>query len=261
MDSASLLNRMRAIPRAKRIFRRVAGFEEGSVVEIARGPAAGLRWARHHRYLNGYWLGVYELPLQHLLARELRPGDCFWDVGANAGFFSVLAAKLVGHTGHVRAFEPLPANVESIRRQFELNPLCDCEVVPAAVSDQVGTATLVLTDNTSTPHLGSAGKAARDRGSGLTVDTVTLDSVPGPRPTLVKVDVEGAELAVLEGAADVLDAGAKWLIELHDDPVRDQVHALLEDAGYSMSRPRGLGRNHAFAVPLRAPNAGSLRPR
>jgi FkbM family methyltransferase len=252
LDSATLLNRLRGIPGAKRAFRRLAGdFEEGSVVEIARGPAAGLRWARHHRYVNGYWLGVYELPVQHLLARELRPGDCFWDVGANAGFFSVLAAKLVGRSGHVRAFEPLPDNVESIRRQFELNPLCDCAVVPAAVSDRTGTATLVLTDDTSTPHLGPAGGPGGDPGAGLTVATVTLDSVPGPRPALVKVDVEGAEGAVIEGAAGVLAAGAKWMIELHDGPDRDKVKRVLEDAGYSLSRPRGLGPDHVLAVPSR----------
>jgi FkbM family methyltransferase len=247
MDSATLFSRMRAIPGAKRAFRRLAGdFEEGSVVEIARGPAAGLRWARYRRYVNGYWLGVYELPLQHLLARELRPGDCFWDVGANAGFFSVLGAKLVGRSGHVRAFEPLPANVESIRRQFELKPLCDYEVVPTAVSGQASRATLVLTDNTSTPHLGPAGEPAGDPGAGLTVDTVTLDSVRA-HPALVKVDVEGAERAVLEGAAAVLAAGAKWLIELHDGPDRDEVHTVLEDAGYSVSRPRGLGPDHVLA--------------
>lgn len=251
MDSAPLLNQLRRIPGVTRAFRRFAGrFEEGSIVRIARGPAAGLSWARYGRYVNGYWLGVYELPLQNLLAEELRAGDSFWDVGANAGFFSVLAAKLVGRTGQVKAFDPLPENIASMGRQFELNPLCDLEIVPAAVSYRNGTDTLILAENTSTPRLGSAsGSTGSHRGIAMEVDAVTLDSIPGRLPTLVKVDVEGAELDVLRGAAGLLASGAKWLIELHDGPHRADVHSLLADAGYVVSTPRGLGADHILAVP------------
>lgn len=250
MDSAPLLNRLRGVPGAARVFRRLtAGYEEGSVVQIARGPASGLRWARYHRYVNAYWMGVYELPLQRALATELRLGDSFWDVGANAGFFSVLAAKLVGSEGHVKAFDPLPANVESIAKQFELNPLTNFEILPFAASDRTGKAMLVLTENTSTPHLASPEGSPAGGTGALEVETVTLDSISGHPPTLVKVDVEGAELDVLKGATRMLETGTRWLIELHEGPQREEVIRLLLRAGYSDSTPPQMRRSHLLAVP------------
>jgi FkbM family methyltransferase len=251
IDSASAIDRLRGVPGAKRALRWLTHhYREGSVVRIRRGPATGVRWARYHRYVNGYWLGVYELPLQTLLARELRPGGTFWDVGANAGFFSVLAAKLVGSGGQVMAFDPLPENVESIERQFELNPLAQFELMPAAVSDRDGTAELALTENVFTPHLASGRPAGSGHGARtISVRTVALDSIAGPPPALVKVDVEGAELRVLKGAEELLKGPTKWLIELHEGPDRDEVLALLEAAGHTLESPPGFGTAHVLATP------------
>src|SRR5216683_2563800 len=120
---AGVINRLGALPLIGPALRRMARrFPEGSVVRIHTGLAAGLNWRRHHRYVGGYWIGNYELDVQHALKRLLRPGDVFYDIGANAGFFSLLATKLVGPTGRVVSFEPLPENVQSIREQMELNP-------------------------------------------------------------------------------------------------------------------------------------------
>src|SRR2546422_9879100 len=80
-------------------------FSEGSVVTILSGYARGMKWRRHHRYVNGYWLGQYELSVQAALARELKPGAVFFDVGANAGFFTMIAASKIGPMGKCVAFD------------------------------------------------------------------------------------------------------------------------------------------------------------
>ena len=105
---------------------------------IATGHARGLRWKRSKRYVNGYWLGQYELPVQEALVRELAPGDTFYDLGANAGFFTLVAAKRVGPAGRCIAFDPDPSNVESIREQASLNGLLNIQAVQEAVSDVAG---------------------------------------------------------------------------------------------------------------------------
>ena len=92
----------------------------GAVVPILSGPLRGRRWvvgAGPH----GYWLGTYEADKQRLLQTLLREGDCFFDVGANVGFFTLLASALVGRSGRVVAFEPLPQNLAFLRRHLLLN--------------------------------------------------------------------------------------------------------------------------------------------
>ena len=90
-------------------------FEDGGVVRIATGYGAGMKWKRHHKHVNGYWTGQYEFAIQQALSRHLKDGHTFYDVGANAGFFSLVAARLVGPAGQVYSFEPLPENVQTCR--------------------------------------------------------------------------------------------------------------------------------------------------
>ena len=85
MITAQLLKTAGDIPLINQALRRVANFyPENSLVRIKSGHAAGLLWRRHHRYVNGYWLGHYEFAIQEALRRELKPGQRFFDVGANA---------------------------------------------------------------------------------------------------------------------------------------------------------------------------------
>ena len=68
-----------------------------------------------------YAIGNNELPVQEAIEGWLQPGDIFYDIGTNVGFFMVIAARKVGKNGHVYAFEPLPANVEVIRHNIMMN--------------------------------------------------------------------------------------------------------------------------------------------
>ncbi|HWZ58637.1 MAG TPA: FkbM family methyltransferase, partial [Gemmatimonadaceae bacterium] len=108
-------------------------------VPILGGPLRGWRWipaAASH----GCWLGTFERAEQDVFARTVRPGDVVYDLGANVGFYTLLAARLAGPTGRVVAFEPVPRNLGYLRRHIALNQCENVTVVAAAVSDRSGTA-------------------------------------------------------------------------------------------------------------------------
>ena len=209
-------------------------YADGSVVRIRCGLAAGYRWKRYHRYVNGYWIGHYELAIQETLRRELAPGDRFYDVGANAGFFTLVAARLVGATGSCVAFDPAPENVESINEQIQLNALTHCTVHQQAVGGEPGRASFSFGQRGSAVgHLGAT------RAGETSVDAVvtTLDEAAeryGP-PRFIKMDIEGAEVDAMRGAQRVLrDVRPTWLIELHGPECERDVMRVLREHGYQL---------------------------
>ena len=236
--SAKIITTLGHIPAVGAVMRWYAGrYEEGSIVRIARGYASGMKWKRHHRYVNGYWTGIYEIDLQQALARELKKGDVFYDLGANAGFFSLLAAKLVGPKGRVFAFEPLPENIESVREQIFVNSLDYCELIPKAVCDRSGTSSFAAAHHVSLGRIdGEDYKAAKQI---LTVETISLDEFVEnhPRPDFIKIDVEGAEADVLIGAGTLLSSkdAPSLLIELHGRDKARKVEAILDSYGYLLA--------------------------
>lgn len=110
---------------------RVASAGEGT---IRRGPGAGLRIDATGTN-PGYLLGTADHQEQMWLADHLKPGQTFYDIGANIGFFTLVGAKLVGARGAVVAFEPLPENVRQLERNVAINQLGNVRVVAAAVAD------------------------------------------------------------------------------------------------------------------------------
>ena len=236
MDRAKVVDLIGRVPVLGTTLRKLARrYPEGSVVDVRTGVAAGLKWKRHHRYLNGYWIGHFELDIQNALKRELKAGDRVFDVGANAGFFTLIVARLVGPAGRVVAFDPAPENCESIREQVELNGYAPyCTAVQKAVGGRPGTATFSFAASGSPMgHLGGAAKGERS----VQVEVTTLDDAVeayGP-PTFIKLDVEGAEGEVLAGAHKLLSSGAArptWLIELHGPQCAADVKRQLAAAGY-----------------------------
>jgi len=105
---------------------------------VLQGPLRGMRWiagAGNH----SCWLGCYESNKQKELQKRIRPGDVVYDLGAHAGYFSLVAAVLTGPEGRVISFEPLPQNVAFLRRHLDLNEIRNCTVVEAAVASYEGT--------------------------------------------------------------------------------------------------------------------------
>ncbi|MBW6466046.1 MAG: FkbM family methyltransferase [Brevefilum sp.] len=196
------------------------------VMPILQGQLRGKKWvvgAGEH----GYWLGSYEMRKRIAFEREIQPQTVVYDIGANVGFYSLLAAHLTGPTGKVYAFEPLHRNVEFIRRHAALNRFETIEIFEAAVSDQAGEAFFDLGVSIATGHLSDSGTVSVHQ---VRLDDMLAEGVIDP-PHIMKVDVEGAEYAVFQGAKTLLETH-RPLIFL-DTHGRD-VHALTIDllAGY-----------------------------
>ncbi len=148
--------------------------------------------------------GVYEPVETALVRRLLRPGQVFVDVGAHIGYYSVIAADVVGPGGQVHAFEPCPENFAILRQNVA--PFGDIvRACPAAVSDVSGHSTLFLSDANTGDHrlYVTPGRALVD------VPTVALDDIEALRKTrvdFIKIDVQGFEYRVLQGARRILEA-------------------------------------------------------
>jgi FkbM family methyltransferase len=173
----------------------------GRRVLIGRTPSGSsialLMADRQHRRL--YFFGEYEPDLSRLFPTVVKPGDTVFDVGANAGYFSLLARDL---GADAVAFEPNPVALALIRRSLAADA-SRFTVIASACSDRDGTVTLYphSLDSTGMSSVTKPGTCA------VRVTTVTLDRFAESRgltPTLLKIDVEGHELAVIAGAERIL---------------------------------------------------------
>jgi FkbM family methyltransferase len=151
-----------------------------------------------------------------------------FDVGANVGFFTLLASRLVGPTGHVIAVEPLPRNVAFLERHVALNKAANVTIVRLAVSDKAGFAHFVEAES---PSMGRLGHGA------LRVETTTLDRLSESYgvPDLVKMDIEGGEVMALAAAGRVLARRAALYLSTHGYARHEQCLRQLELAGYSLT--------------------------
>ncbi len=137
----------------------------------------------------------------------LRPGDTFVDVGANIGYFTLVASRIVGRQGRVFSFEPVPPTAERLKVNVGLNDVDNVAICEYAVSDRAETVKIGKSD-----RMGSGMSTMRVNGTmneAWEVPAVRLDEfLSRDRPIrLVKIDVEGAELRVLKGFAAHLESG------------------------------------------------------
>jgi len=188
--------------------------------------------------------GGYEPHLAELFGYLIRPGDRCVDVGANVGVHAVRLARLTGQDGAVVAIEPDPDVVRRTQRNIALNGLANVRVIRAAASDRSGETRLYRPG----PRDTNRARASLHRlpyltGAATTVPVVTIDDVCADAPvSLIKVDVEGHEAAVLRGAADTIARHAPSIVfeyapELLGDVVQSPFGWLAE-RGYSMFRIR-----------------------
>ena len=146
-----------------------------------------------------YYFSLWEPNLTALLSQRLKPGDVFVDVGANVGYFSLLAAKLVGERGAVVAVDASPTIFSRLRESLQLNAANNVRPVNAAVSDREGVLSVYAgppsnTGMTSTVA-GRGGEYEADVRAAPLLALLTPDEAA--RTRLIKIDVEGAELPIL----------------------------------------------------------------
>ncbi|MFF7021062.1 FkbM family methyltransferase [Streptomyces klenkii] len=155
-----------------------------------------------------YMFGTWEPHMTRWLSRRLRHGDTFIDVGANIGYFSLLAAHSVGPSGRVVAIEASPAFHRSVLANVRRNACRNVRAVNTAVSDGRGALRFTLASsrnlgaNSIVPYDGLAESSFEAQALPLT-EVLTASEVAGAR--VIKVDVEGAEGSVVRGMAPLLD--------------------------------------------------------
>lgn len=199
----------------------------GLAMPILQGPLRGKKWIVG-AHLHGCWLGSYECEMQARVAREVKQGGVFYDVGANVGFYSLLAAVLI-RPGQVYAFEPLPANVTYLQKHLDLNGIHNVSVLELAISDRPGTALFEAEQTRAMGRLGAGGN--------LRVQTATLDALLRQEqiapPDCIKMDVEGAEFRALLGARECFARHRpKLFLATHGRDVQDDCLRLLASWQY-----------------------------
>lgn len=172
---------------------------------------------------------------------DLRDDDVLYDVGANVGMVALHASKICCTV----AFEPDPSFRSRLEVNGALNPDCTFSLEPTAISDSDGSVVLYTDgDEGNSPSL----VHQRGENSSVTVTARSLDSLVAegrlPRPSVIKLDIEGAEILALKGAKELLGAPDRpraLYIEVHDTFLpgfgssADEVYALLQHYGYTNS--------------------------
>ncbi|MEX2399801.1 MAG: FkbM family methyltransferase [Rhodothermales bacterium] len=216
------------------------------VLTIRGGINKGRRWIAGSS-LHSCWLGTYEPDKQHLVAEIIRPGMVVWDVGANAGFYTVAFSHLAGDSGAVYAFEPFAENADNILRHMRLNRLQNTTLVQAAVGEHDGLVGF------QTAELNAMGRISHDETNYL-VPSLTVDAFirqyPTSRPDVMKIDVEGAEEELLKGARTFLaETSPTIILALHGEEQSQRCYELLTSIGYSVFYLNG---SEATELPLRS---------
>lgn len=193
-----------------------------------------------------YWrpdLGKVDPFLLSMVRELVRPGMEVWDIGANVGLFSFAAAAFAAH---VVAVEADPWLVELLHRSVQCNG-AGVSVISAAVSDYTGSAVLHISPE------GRSSNSLHGIGREQKVPSITLDSLlqQFPAPDVLKIDVEGMELAVLSGGRSVLEHRPALFCEVTDHYA--EVGKLLSEFGYNLYAARAKDR-----TPLHRPSRDTL---
>src|SRR3990172_8371461 len=201
---------------------------KNTVVKVRSGLNQDMRWIGGSS-LHGCWLGAYELDKQNAVSRIIRTGMKVLDIGAHAGFYTLAFSRLVGDEGHVWAFEPSAENAANILRHINLNRLRNVTLLQAAVVNRSGVTGFQISENNSTGITKGEGMY---RVPCVSIDNLIADKIV-PIPEVIKIDVEGAESLILEGARTLLSKQHTQLfIALHGGTQKSNCREILESMGY-----------------------------
>jgi len=179
------------------------------------------------RMMFDRWQQDFEPAVNEFIRSQLDSGDYYIDIGSNRGFHALSAAAVVGETGRVDCFEPDTENYERLLRNISLNGF-----------DWMSTHELALSDSTGTESFAKgvkSGWGGLDSKGSQVVETATFDDIldacdiDPASITLVKIDVEGAEVAVLRGMSEFLSHfSSDIIVEVHEERV-GEIREMAED--------------------------------
>lgn len=220
---------------------------------------------------------THEPATTQLFKRVVRPGDVVVDLGANMGYFTLLAARIVGSGGRVFAFEPEPTNFAHLTRNIELNAYGQVTAYQKAVADRYGSTKLFICTYDTGHHTINQfdGIAAYARGrpakaEWVEIETVPLDDFLGghrSRVGVLKMDIEGAEALALEGMRRILTENPGLRVFTEFFPLLltkmgsspdEYARRLLSDFGftvYAIGQDYSLARADRALIPIRSVDA------
>ena len=194
-------------------------------VPILHGPARGMKWILASTEPN-YWFRSYEEEKINRLLTFLKPQTVFYDVGANVGYYSLIAAR---RCKTVYAFEPLPENFCYLRRHVQINGLTNCNLIEAAANNAPGMAHFCKGATCCEGALKESGQ--------VLVAAIQIDAFvkTAQVPHVLKIDVEGGELNVLHGAKHTLTTYRPVIfLATHSDELDRQCRDFLMECGYTV---------------------------
>jgi len=231
---------------------------EPFVHTINAGPAAGLRFEVTLPLDKAIWAGTYEAEFADVISASVKAGDICYDIGGYRGYMSGTMA-LAG-AARVLVFEPLPVNQRALKRLCALNPDLAIELKLIAVGNNDGSSRLrVMADPSIGKLVTSTFQYDTPAADEIEISIRCVDSLVQageiPPPNVMKIDVEGAELDVLQGAADVLRTSRPLVfLEAHSAGLEDACSQELARHGYDIRRlePGRCGKEqtrHLIACP------------
>lgn len=221
------------------------------VFTILRGNLRGKKW-----YVSssnpGLIFGIHEeKELIGQLENKLTSNSIFYDVGANVGYFTLLASEKLTN-GKVIAFEPFQDNLFYLHEHLSINDIKNVEVHDVALSDSNGTTNFYIYNE---GHGNITGDIYKFKENPLKVPKTSIDEIVYtkeiPAPDFVKIDVDGGEYLVLKGAKKTIREHKPTLfIETHTKELFEDCCELLQQHGYSLAILNINGKNkkqiHAY---------------
>ncbi len=162
-----------------------------------------------------YFFGTYDPSMTSVFSHLIKPGETVWDIGTERGWFTLQMASLVGENGRVDSFEAFPPTVEKLKSNVELNKMTWVHINGVAVSDSNSKMWFVPPSNKVTKNISflndcsGVGYLTTDFEPGaIEVNTINLDdyytSQKIQKISLIKIDIEGAEVSALKGARELI---------------------------------------------------------
>ena len=198
-----------------------------AIVPILSGRARGFKWIVDAS-IHGCWLGTYEKTKQERFGAAIRRNDVVYDLGAQAGFYSLLASRLVGTQGSVYSFEPLPRNIRFLRQHIKMNRVTNINVFELAIGAMDRTAQFADGPN---PLQGSLSEGGQRAVRVAQLDTLFLEGHLRP-PNVLKIDIEGGGLQACLGARTLLETHRPAVFLAIDAPSDYECCDFLRTLGY-----------------------------
>ena len=208
------------------------------VHRVDAGPAKGMHFEIVLPEDKGIWTGAYETDFSRYVSESVEAGMIGYDIGAWHGFFSgVMLAQ--GASGVVM-FEPLPTNISKLEKFIALNAEFNIELQRVALGSERKEMMLVQPAGSSMAKLAdSPFQADRVSEEQIEVQVVTLDEIVQSEqilpPDIIKIDIEGAEFMMLQGAVDTISEYKPVILgEIHSKELMESVDQVLKHHAYSI---------------------------